>query len=425
MYKVLFLGWEYYPVFTGGLGIVCKAMAEEMAEQGLEVYVAVPQVPKKVSVSKVSFTELKHKTKTHKSESNISKNITKYTTNVELNPYSSTNLVSRSDESYQEVYEWIRTLNKDLKKIENIYGDDLFEKVGTYTELIKDLVIDLEFDVIHAHDWMTFIAAIESKKLTGKKCVLHVHATEHDRTAGNPHELIANIEKDMMHKSDLVLTISEHTKSVLTDKYELEHKKIKVVHHALDESHYTNPDRDIHLGNGKTVLFLGRAVVQKGVYHFIEIASKVLRFLPETNFIFAGSGDQYFEAIDRVNELGLHQNFYFTGSVDREEGDLLFHNADLYLMTSVSEPFGITALESVRVGTPVIVTKTSGVGEVIHSAPKVDFWDVDKFADYVINMLSNEELYEEMKNAQIKEYDNLSWKSQVSQIIDIYHTLLN
>lgn len=421
MYKVLFLGWEYYPVFTGGLGIVCSAIAEEVAKKGFEVYVVVPNVPKEISISNIKFPHLKFKDS--EVSFNTNSNINVKVSSIDLDPYFTKLSDKYSDYSIEDLK---RILGSNMAASfgDKLYGNDLLEKVMLYTELIKNLVVDLEFDVIHAHDWMTFLAANEAKNISGKKCVMHVHATEFDRTANNPHTLIFNIEKYMLNQADTVVAISNYSKDSIIDKYGIDPNKIKVVHNALDERRVNAISERLNVGGGKTVLFLGRAVVQKGVDSFVLAAKKVLEKLPDTNFIFAGDGDLLPRVIELVAEHGLSKNFLFSGSVDRYQGDVLYSNADLFVMTSISEPFGITALEAVRQGTPVIVSKTSGVSEVIPNALKADFWDTDKFADFIVNALTDRVLYDSLAEAQIQDYKKLTWKSQVEKLIEIYHNLI-
>ncbi|HEX9804102.1 MAG TPA: glycosyltransferase family 4 protein, partial [Candidatus Dojkabacteria bacterium] len=292
-------------------------------------------------------------------------------------------------------------------------------------ELVKNFALDLEFDVVHAHDWMTFLAALEVRNVTGKKCVLHVHATEIDRTADNPHELIFNIEKYVLNEADKVIAISEYIKNTLIERYGVDSSKIEVIHNALSSEHTHDINYSLNISKGKTVMFLGRAVVQKGVETFIQIAKRVLEKLPDTTFIFAGDGPLLPYVIDKVCQLGIQDNVIFAGSVDRYEGDVLFSTADLYLMTSISEPFGITALEAINQGTPVIITKTSGANEVLPNALKADFWDIDKFADFTVNILQDEILYEELLENQRKDFSKLTWKNQVEKMIGIYSTLIN
>jgi glycosyltransferase involved in cell wall biosynthesis len=222
----------------------------------------------------------------------------------------------------------------------------------------------------------------------------------------------------------MVVAISEFTKSKLVEGYNIDPEKVKVIHNALDERHSFEIDWDLNFGKGKKVMFLGRAVVQKGIDTFIEVASRVLEKLPDTTFIFAGDGDKLPNAIERVCDLGIQESFIFTGSVDRYHGDALYKNSDLFLLTSISEPFGITALESIRQGTPVVVSKASGVSEVLPNALSVDFWDIDRFADYVINILSDDTLYNTLRENQTNDYTKLTWKNQVDKLVEIFNTVV-
>lgn len=418
MYRVLFLGWEYYPVFSGGLGVVCTAMANEMADQDLEVYVVLPSLPKELPASNVTFA----KPSQEYSYKVNSKNITVKVHSVEMNPYSSAK--SNSEEHIIDDKDYQVSRNKRSTHEDELYEGDLFQRVSNFRDMVSDLVLDLEFDVIHAHDWMTFLAAIEAKNVSKKKCVLHVHATELDRTGDNPNDFILNIEKTMLAEANRVLAVSEHTKNLLVDKYNIDTNKIKVLHNALAMEHCHDINYKLNLGKSKIVAFLGRLVVQKGVESFLLIAQKVIEKLPDTIFVIAGSGPLEDKLMEMACELDIHKNIYFAGRVSRLEGDVIYKNADLYLMTSGSEPFGITGLESINQGTPIIVTKTSGIKEAIPNAISIDYWDIDKFADYTINLLSDDVFHQFLLDQQSNDFKKISWKKQVNKLIEVYHELL-
>lgn len=413
MYKVLFLGWEYYPVFTGGLGIVCQSMAEELANQDFEVYVVLPSVPKEITSSKVKFPQPVTRTVFKNTKVNW------LNLDIPLNPYSNSadekELLTREKQSR----------DGKMMDADSLYGMDLLDRVNQYTEMVGDLVAELEFDVIHAHDWMTYLAAINAKYLSGKKAVLHVHATELDRTGGNPNQMIFDIEREMLSRSDMVLAVSEHTKRTLTARYKLKDHHVRVLHNGLSTSDIDTTKYKLQLGKGKTVIFLGRVVVQKGVEAFVEIARKITDFLPDTNFIFAGDGPLLHKVMEMVCTRGMQENFIFTGPVNRETGDILYRNSDLFIMTSGSEPFGITALEALAQDTPVLLPYTSGVSEVLSNAIKVDYWDVDRFADYAINILMDNEFQQFLLDQQKKDLGKLTWKDQVNKLAGIYYELLS
>lgn len=406
MYKVLFLGWEYYPVYTGGLGVVCTAMAEEMANQDMEVYVTLPGLPKTIPVGKVRLPQ-------HVPE--IQQRLRKFHSNVSMNPYG----------GMQDSY-FNGSLNGDKALMDDLYGGNLIDKVIQYKDEVDQLAMDLEFDIIHAHDWMTFSAAINAKNKTGKKAVLHVHATEYDRTGGNPNQLIFNIEREMLKQADMVIAVSAHTKKMLIKFYDLDPTKIKVIHNSLEEKpQLSKHNLELIKDKGPMVLFLGRLVIQKGVENFIKIAHKITQFIPNAQFVIAGDGPLFGPAMHLAHQLGIGDNVIFTGFVNREEGDRLYKAADLYIMTSGSEPFGITALESVAQGTPAIVSKTSGVAEAIKNALTVDYWDLNKYADYAVNLLQDKTLYDVIVREQEKDLHKLSWRTQVERISEIYFELMS
>lgn len=306
------------------------------------------------------------------------------------------------------------------KGYSQLYGGDLFEEVRLFAEKCRDLIEKENFDVIHCHDWLTFKAGILAKEMTGKPLVLHVHTTELDRSCGGRNEGAYNIERECFEKADRIIAVSNYTKSKIVEGYGIDPKKIEVVHNAIEfEGKRTNKNG----GKRKTVLYLGRLSLHKGPDYFIRAAQKVLEYEPDAIFVVAGSGELLPELINLACRLGIANKVLFTGKITDEEVNNIYEAADVYVMPSVSEPFGLTALEAASHGTPIIISKNSGAKEVLKHCLEVDFWDTDEIANKIISLLKYPPLGNEMRQNAFKALDRISWKNQAEQVLDIYKNI--
>jgi glycosyltransferase involved in cell wall biosynthesis len=292
------------------------------------------------------------------------------------------------------------------------YGADIFAEIASAQHE--------SFEVIHAHDWMTFPAGAVLKNLTGKPLLLHVHSLEHDRSGAGANPQIEAIEQLGFQNADRILAVSHYTKKMIIERHGVDENKISVVHNGV----YTRETRNFYRRHSslpdKIVLFLGRVTYQKGPDYFVEAAAKALNQIPDALFVVAGSGDMLPRLKQRVEDLGIQEHFLFTGFLRGEEVERIFSIADLYVMPSVSEPFGISALEAISYQTPVIISKQSGVAEVLNHAFKVDFWDVDKMADLISSALAHSELREDMVNMAREEVRRIHWDAAALKVKDLY-----
>jgi len=283
------------------------------------------------------------------------------------------------------------------------------------------------FDVIHAHDWMTYQAAIEAKKVSGKPLVVHVHATEFDRTGNNINAEIYCIEKYGMDMADRIIAVSERTKGLIVQKYGQHPDKVQVVYNAVEKDEISPVgqmmDRSV-FKNDRLVLFLGRITTQKGPEYFIEAANLVIKKMPNVRFVMAGSGDMARKMIEQMAKLRLTDRFHFTGFLNAPERDRLFAMSDLFVMPSVSEPFGITPLEAMKYNVPVIISKQSGIGEILEHAIKVDFWDVDKLAESIMKVLSDNDLRKRMVEGGQRMLKDINWDNSARDVLGAYRLLL-
>lgn len=394
--KVLMFGWEFPPHNSGGLGVACQGLSRALSETGVEVIFV---LPKKVSTDE-SFRFV--------FADNVF--ITVRTVDALLTPYV-------TSEQYGSV---VRQMGS------TIYGNNLFEEVMRYAMRAKDIALKEEFDVIHAHDWLSFPAGIEAKRVTGKPLVVHVHATEFDRGGGGINQEVYTVEKAGMDAADKVITVSDFTKNLVMEHYGIPAEKISVVHNGIESKDYPAKNEDdfgieaLKKAGYKIVLFVGRLTLQKGPDYFLYAAKRILEYNPKTMFVIAGSGDMEGKIMQMAAELNLSKNILFVGFLRGESLSRVYHSADVFVMPSVSEPFGITPLESLLHGTPVIMSKQSGASEVILHAMKMDFWDVDEMADKVLSVIEHPCLKQEMSKNGTVEVTSCSWDKAASKLHSVY-----
>ena len=285
---------------------------------------------------------------------------------------------------------------------------------------------DLEgqFDVIHAHDWLTYYAGIAAKRVSGKPLVVHMHATEFDRSGENINTQVYAIERAGMQAADRVIAVSNLTRNIVINRYGIPADRVVTVHNAVRfaENSTEVPERGV---KDKIVTFLGRITYQKGPDYFVEAAAKVLKRVPDIRFVMAGSGDMMNHVIRRVARLGIADRFHFTGFLRGEDVHKMFQLSDVYIMPSVSEPFGISPLEAMRSNVPVIISKQSGVAEVLDYAIKVDYWDVDAMADAIYALIKYPALANMFASKGLEEVTNLKWNDAAAKIKAVYEAAIN
>lgn len=300
------------------------------------------------------------------------------------------------------------------------YHGDLFSEVARYTAKVIAIAEHRDFDLIHAHDWMTYPAAIALKEVTGLPMVLHVHSLEFDRSGGGGNYQIEQIERAGLEAADTVIAVSYYTRSLIQSRYGIPFEKISVVHNGVYAKEVVSSYRNEGGWSSKIVLFLGRVTFQKGPDYFVEAAAKVIPHIPDVLFVMAGSGDMLPRMMNRVNELGIGANFLFTGFLKGQDVERMYSMASLYVMPSVSEPFGISPLEAISFNTPVIISKQSGVSEVLTHALKVDFWDVDQMANLIVSVLKYPELSIDIVSLAKEEIRRLRWDAAAAKTVEIY-----
>lgn len=426
--KVLMFGWEFPPHITGGLGTACYGMTKGLMKNGVKVLFVVPKAygdedQRAIRLINASDVSIVIEDPIYKSYWD---NITYMEIGSNLIPYMGPEEFERMVQKNQK-----KTIQTDSTVVSEKkftfsgkYGANLLEEVSRYALIASTVAAENDHDVIHAHDWLTYPAGIAAKRTSGKPLVVHMHATEFDRSGENVNKLVYDIEKQGMEEADRVITVSNLTRKIVIEKYGIDPNKIVTVHNAVepgDEGEFVGLEKNVE---EKVVTFLGRLTFQKGPEYFIEAAYRVLQKSDNVRFVMAGSGDMMNKLIKRVAQLGISDRFHFTGFLKGADVDKMFALSDVFVMPSVSEPFGIVPLEAMRSHVPVIISKQSGVSEILKHAIKIDFWDVDAMADAIWSLVNYKSLAHMFKKYGKDEVDSLKWDDAAVHIIDVYNSVL-
>lgn len=432
--KIFMLGWEFPPFISGGLGTACYGLTKAMDQIGLDVIFVLPR-----SVKTQSSTHVKMLTPS----SAMTAGTVSWLSSEELRRVTF-RFIESSLKPYINPKHLQNQLEEALKKkralhggkqhitIEDAggdihYGGDMYSEVHRYAAIAAQLAINEDFDVIHAHDWMTYPAAIASAAITGKPLVVQVHSTEFDRSGENVNQTIYDIERKGMHAADRVITVSHLTRNIVISRYGIPGEKVDVVYNGV-ERNGRNGNACCEVGidkDEKIVLFLGRITMQKGPEYFLAAAKKVLEKIDRVKFVMAGSGDMMRRTIEMAAGMGIGHKVLFTGFLRGEDVEKVFRMADLYVMPSVSEPFGIAPLEALNHDVPVIISKQSGVAEVLTHALKVDFWDIEEMANKIIAVLKHPPLQTTLREHGNFEVRKLKWKDSAQRCAQIYGELVS
>jgi len=472
--KVLMFGWEFPPHITGGLGTACYGLTKALSDyDNLDITFVVPKAfgdedktvanfigAEHVPVFKTTIEDQYIKGETGKTEDISEFKIRTYDKKIfdklsyieisslirpYLSPEEFEKIVSKDlvNEKYYQIKEDGRIVifinGKEIEiyapsnfkyqrgehvyyKFSGSYGTGLLSEVSNYAVVASQLAINENFDLIHAHDWLTYPAGVAAKRISGKKLVIHVHATEFDRSGDNVNQIVYDIERYGMEQADKIITVSNLTRQIVISRYGIPEDKVVTVHNGVLPNE-TEQKEFVKKVDEKIVTFLGRITFQKGPEYFIEAAYKVLQKTQNVKFVMAGSGDLLYRMIRRAAALKIADKFHFTNFLKGEDVDHMFGISDVYVMPSVSEPFGISPLEAMRSSVPVIISKQSGVAEVLHHAIKVDFWDIDAMADSIYGLISYDGLSKMFSRLGKEEVESIKWDKAASQINDIYQSL--
>lgn len=421
-------GWEFPPHITGGLGTACFGLTKGLAKHDVDIIFVVPKAYGDESEEAVRIVNASNVTFDLKDESH-----NEYWNRIKYLEIGSNIIPYVGPEEFSRIYEKHKKTDEDF--VSNVfsreftfsgkYGKNLMEEIARYALVASTLSLKEDFDIIHAHDWLTYPAGVAAKESSGKPLVVHMHATEFDRTGENVNTIVFNIEKEGMQKADRVITVSNLTRRTVIDKYGIDPGKVITVHNAVDQNLFSEiGDIKRHLKE-KIVTFLGRITFQKGPEYFIEAAYKILQKDPNVRFVMGGSGDMLNDMIERVAELRIADKFHFTGFLKGKDIDKMFALSDVFVMPSVSEPFGIVPLEAMKSNVPVVISKQSGVAEVLEHALKVDFWDVDAMADSIYGLCHYDALSRTFKEYGKEEVENLKWEDASLKIKKVYEPLMS
>jgi len=391
-------GWEFPPFNSGGLGVACYGLAKALAKRGVEVIFV---LPKKINCS-VDFCRLIF---------------------ADDNPQDSQHLLRAtylSPDQYSKVMQGLF--------LPGAMG--LFAEVQRYALLAKQIAKRERFDIIHAHDWLCYPAGLAANEVSGKPLVVHIHATEFDRSGGiNINSYVYAIEKQGFEAAEKIIAVSNFTKQKVVKHYGIEPEKIRVVHNALDLRRASDEFSNL-LDFGrlkekfKLVLFLGRLTLQKGPDYFLQAAKRVLEKRQDVYFIIAGSGDMEAQLINQAIDLSIAERVIFTGFLRDQNLVKIYQMADLFVMPSVSEPFGLTALEALSQGTPAIISKQSGVSEVIKNCLQVDFWDINQMASKILAVLNYPVLKDVLRENAVGEVEKITWDNSAVACLSVYNEVL-
>jgi glycogen synthase len=475
-------GWEFPPHISGGLGTACEGLTRALAKEDVTLTFVVPklfggeengpftlvsasEVPlnrkllpsdKHVTVSReVTSTRKVYKTvidedgleRSEQNGASIAKNHRRRFKVLQVQspllPYSHPDHSKHNYTLEEWQMEWkksavfaarkkVRTISRDERifvdnevkefythQFSGSYGPDLLGETLRYAEVAAEIAVKHQHEIIHAHDWISYPAGLAAKRVSGKPLIVHVHATEIDRSGNRSNPVVFDIEKKGLEGADHVVAVSEWTKQILTKHYDIPGEKISVVHNGIIIEDKPPVQSPIRLGS-HIVTFLGRITYQKGPMHFVQAATKVLKRFPDAHFVVAGSGDLLGPMIELVAQSRVSSHFHFTGFLKGCDIDRIWGMTDVYVMPSVSEPFGITPLEAIRAGVPVIVSNQSGVSEVLNHAIKVDFWRTDELAEAICAILSYPTLSKILNEYSKEELQEITWEKASQKIVKIY-----
>lgn len=431
--RIVVLTWEFPPFIAGGLGMACYGLVKSLLSLGTEIDLILPtreevyfpmRRPEDADIMPVEYLDpsrrifFKSQTKSNMRERLLTVGVSAYPESYIAPEYSFESLLEALWETHTYISDGaIEKLKAHLRGHEPI-----FKKVREFASRIAKFSRHMDFDIIHAHDWLTYPAGIALKGITGRKLIAHIHATEFDRAGGPGDERIHNIEYTGLSSADLVIAVSKYTAEMVIDRYRIEPYKLRVVHNAYSVS-TNNELRKEKIFSDPLVLFLGRVTLQKGPDYFLEVAERVLKRYPRVRFVMAGTGDMFFRMLRSSANKRLKDRFLFTSFLNREQVEKILSATDIFIMPSVSEPFGIVPLEAMAFGAVAIVSKQSGVSEVVKNVFKIDFWDVDKTVDVMLDLLENPEKMKEMAEAGRREVLAIGWQKAAEETTKIYEAI--
>ena len=437
--KILMFTWEFPPLISGGLGMACYGMIKALLGQGIKIDLVLPtkefvyfpmREPEDADTLPVVFVDAeKQRTFSHVTFNTLQERMEYIGISEQPESYFQLADIKRDSLALKKEYwlsETVSLAEKDLwqEMTTNLIGEeDLIRKVQEYTLRAEKLAKTLDYDIIHAHDWLCYPAGMLARKIAKKPLIVHIHATEFDRAGGPGDERIHKIEHAGMTYADKVIAVSQYTAQMIMSRYRIDTAKIRIVHNA-----FSVPDDAViakqRIFGGPVILFLGRITLQKGPDYFLEMAQRVLAIHPEARFIMAGTGDMSRKLLRRSASLKLKNRFLFTGFLNRKQVERVLRASDIYVSPSVSEPFGISPLEAMAFGITSIISKQSGVAEVVNHAFKIDFWDTDLWVETINHLIENPEKCVKIGIDGMHEVNRIQWDEAAEKIRLLYSNTL-
>ncbi|HOG36220.1 MAG TPA: glycosyltransferase [Paludibacteraceae bacterium] len=411
--KALMFGWEFPPHILGGLGTASYGLTKGMSLQpDMEITFV---IPKPWGDEDQSFLRIIGANQIPV----VWKDVNWDHVNSRIGNFMSPDDYYHFRNNIKYDFRRIGTDDLGCINFSGRYPENLLEEISNYEAVASVIAHAIQFDVIHAHDWLTYPAGRFAKQISGKPMVIHVHATDYDRSRGQVNPDVYRIEKEGMDAADHIMTVSNLTRRTVIEKYHQHPDKVTTVHNAVEPmanvEEFTKSER-----NDKVITFLGRITMQKGPEYFVEVATRVLQHTKGVRFVMAGSGDMMNKMIRLVAQKGIADKFHFTGFLKGRQVYEMLAESDVYMMPSVSEPFGISPLEAMQVGTPSIISKQSGCAEILNHVIKTDYWDIDAMADYIHAIVKYPAMYNSLRENGLAEVNNIKWEYAGQKVRRIY-----
>ena len=416
--KALMFGWEFPPHILGGLGTASYGLTKGMYNNGNMDITFV--IPKPWGDEPKEFAHIIGANSTPVAWRDVSREYVEGRIGKVMDP----DLYYRLRDHIYADFNYMRLNDLGCIEFSGKYPDNLIEEINNYSIVAGVIARSIDCDVIHSHDWLTYPAGVHAKNVTGKPLVIHVHVTDFDRSRGNVNPTVFGIEKDGMNNADHIITVSDLTRRTVIEKYGISPEKVTTVHNAvipLDDELLNLPRKE---RKEKVITFLGRITMQKGPEYFVEAAAKVLQKTKNVRFVMAGSGDMMDAMIRLAAKRGIADRFHFTGFLRGKQVYEMLAESDVYVMPSVSEPFGISPLEAMEMGVPSIISIQSGCAEILTNVIKTDYWDIDAMADAMHSLISYPALHHELRDRGIEEIHGITWEKAGKKVIDIYQKVI-
>ena len=416
--KALMFGWEFPPHILGGLGTASYGLTKGMWECGDMDITFV--IPKPFGDEDKSFAKIIGASQVPVAWRDVNRDYVESRIGKLMDP----DLYFHLRNNIYADFNYMRTNDLGCIEFSGKYPDNLLEEINNYSIMAGVIARTEQFDIIHSHDWLTYPAGIHAKQVTGKPLVIHVHATDCDRSRGNVNPTVFAIERDGMINADHIITVSNLTRQTVIEKYGIDPAKVTTVHNAVVPLSDELLNVQVTKPKEKIVTFLGRITMQKGPEYFVEAAAKVLKLCHNVRFVMAGSGDMMDKMILLAAERGIADRFHFPGFQKGKQVYEMLKASDVYIMPSVSEPFGISPLEAMQMGVPSIISKQSGCAEILSNVIKTDYWDIDAMADAIYSIITYPSMYQHLREEGLDEVAQITWDKAGAKVIKIYKQVL-